>query len=183
MSRPMRADARRNYDRLLEQARELFGQDGPDAPMEEVARRAGVGIGTLYRHFPTRQALQEAVYRDQIEILAAEAEELASHPDQGEALVTWLHSTLAHSVAKRGLNTALVATLGPESELFATCREMLYRAAGLLLGRAQEVGAVREDLEVAELFKVIHALSVATERSPELADRMITLFIEGLGSR
>jgi AcrR family transcriptional regulator len=179
----MRADARRNYDRLLAQARELFGQEGPDAPMEEIARRAGVGIGTLYRHFPTRQALQEAVYRDQIELLAAEAEELASLPDQGEALVRWLRSTMSHAAAKRGLNTALVATLGRESELFATCRDMLYRAAGLLLGNAQKAEAVREDLDVAELFKVIHALSVATEQSPELADRMITLFIEGLGSR
>jgi AcrR family transcriptional regulator len=179
----MRADARRNYDRLLAQARELFAQEGPDAPMEEIARRAGVGIGTLYRHFPTRQALQEAVYRDQIEILAAEAEELASHPDQGDALARWLHSTVAHAAAKRGLNTALVATLGRESELFATCRDMLHQAAGLLLGKAQEAGAVRKDLNVAELFKVIHALSVATEQSPEVADRMITLFIEGLGNR
>ncbi|WP_036330660.1 TetR/AcrR family transcriptional regulator [Microbispora sp. ATCC PTA-5024] len=180
MNRPMRADARRNYDRLLAEARVLFEEQGPDAPLEDIARRAEVGIGTLYRHFPTRQALQEAVYRDQIEALAQEAYDLAERSRPEEALMRWIRSMLAHAVAKRGLNRALMATLGKESDLFAACRQQINAAGEALLAPAQEAGAVRKDLEVGELLKLVHGVSVATERSPDGADRLITLIIEGL---
>ncbi|MCT9931057.1 TetR/AcrR family transcriptional regulator [Planotetraspora sp. A-T 1434] len=183
MSRPMRADARRNYERLLAEARELFGEEGPDVPLEDIARRAEVGIGTLYRHFPTRQALQEAVYRDQIEALAADAYELAERDEPGESLVRWIRSMMSHSTAKRGLNSALVVTLGRDSELFSICRDVISRAGGTLLAKAQEAGAVRRDVEILDLLKLIHAIALATEKSPETADRLIMFVIEGLRPR
>lgn len=179
----MRADARRNYERLLVEARALFEEQGPEAPLEDVARRAEVGIGTLYRHFPTRHALQEAVYREQIEALAEEAYELAERTDPADALVRWMRLMMTHAVTKRGLNTALMATLGRESELFATCRNTIRAAADALLTRAKASGAVRKDLEAGDLLHLVHGISVATERSPEGADRMIAFVIEGLRPR
>jgi AcrR family transcriptional regulator len=108
--RPQRADARRNYEKLLAAAHEEFAEEGTGATLEDVARRAEVGIGTLYRHFPTRQALQEAVYRDQIEALAAQAHDLAERLEPEDALVRWMRLMMAHAVVKRGLNRALMAS-------------------------------------------------------------------------
>src|SRR6266702_4679594 len=102
--RPMRADARRNYQALLSAANAAFIEQGADdASLEEIARRAGVGIGTLYRHFPTRQALLEAVYRDQVEVMSARAEELLADAPPGEALVAWLRALVDFGRTKRML--------------------------------------------------------------------------------
>ena len=112
-ARPMRADARRNYQALLNAAAAAFAEHGADdVSLEEVARRAGVGIGTLYRHFPTRQALLEAVYRDQVEGLCARADELLATAPPGEALTAWLRSLVQFSSTKRSLTSAMLATLG-----------------------------------------------------------------------
>src|SRR5487761_883471 len=118
---PMRADARRNRERLLTAATAAFAENGADAPLEDIARRAGVGIGTLYRHFPTRVDLQAAVYRSQVETVCAAADEymISSTPDQ--ALSGWLRAMVAYLATKRGLSRALVDSLGKDSQLITSC--------------------------------------------------------------
>src|SRR6266567_3379071 len=114
--RPMRADARRNYERLLKGALEAFGEQGADtASLEEIARRAGVGIGTLYRHFPTRQALLEAVYRDQVDALGIRAAELMRTDPPGTALAQWLEALVTFGRTKRRLTSALLTTHSKDS--------------------------------------------------------------------
>src|SRR5450755_4072412 len=111
-ARPMRADARRNHRLLVSAAIAVFIENGADdASLEEIARRAGVGIGTLYRHFPTRQALLEAVYRDQVEIMCARADELLGSQSPGDALATWLQALVQFGSTKRSLTSAMLATL------------------------------------------------------------------------
>src|SRR5690242_6783317 len=135
--RPMRADARRNYERLLAEAAAAFAERGADdVSLEEIARRACVGIGTLYRHFPTRQALLEAVYRDQVEFLARQASELAESDSPAEALTVWLRALTAFGVTKQSMNCVLLETLGKDSELFSSCGAMLRESTTRLLSRA-----------------------------------------------
>src|SRR6516164_6348746 len=133
--RPMRADAQRNYTKLLDAASAAFLEHGADdVSLEEIARRAGVGIGTLYRHFPTRQALLEAVYRDQVELLKTEP--------PGDALADWLRALMKFSSTKHTLTSALLAGLGKDSELISSCSKVIREAADALLARAQEAGVV-----------------------------------------
>jgi AcrR family transcriptional regulator len=180
--RPMRADARRNYERLLAAANAAFAERGPDASLDDIAQRAGVGIGTLYRHFPTRQALLEAVYRDQIEALRAEAEALLDAPSPREALAAWLRSILAHNVAQRGLKEALMN--GEGSALVAESKAQMRAAGAALLARAQQAGAVRSDLDIADLLRLVYGIALADERapdgSPKLADRCLLVMLDGL---
>src|SRR5260370_38197368 len=144
--RPMRADAQRNYERLLSAAMAAFTEHGADEmSLEEIARRAGVGIGTLYRHFPTRQALLEAVYRDQVDALRARAGELVGSDAPGEALAAWLRALGAFSSTKHSLTSPLAATLGKNSDLLSSCSTVLCDAAAPPLNRAQTAGAVREE--------------------------------------
>ena len=182
--RPMRADARRNYRLLVSAAIAAFAEHGADdASLEEIARRAGVGIGTLYRHFPTRQALLEAVYRDQVEMLSARADELLGSASPGEALVTWLRALVDFGSTKRSLTSALLATLGKNSELVSACGAMMREAAAALLTRAQEAGQVRADASATDLLRLVHAVSMAVDRPPVedgQADRMIGLIADGL---
>jgi len=124
--RPKRADARRNHDKLVTAAREVFAEDGTSAPLEDVADRAGVGIGTLYRHFPTRQALLEAVYVDEVEAMAQAAEALSESPPW-EALSHWLHQYVGFAATKRALNEALVEA-APDSDVLLACRTALSGA-------------------------------------------------------
>src|SRR6201995_1177891 len=104
---PMRADARRSHERLLTAATAAFAEKGADAPLEDIAKRAGVGIGTLYRHFPTRLDLQEAVFRTQVQIVCAQGEELIAAPSPGDAFAGWLRALASYLVTKRGLASAL----------------------------------------------------------------------------
>src|SRR5215475_11267672 len=128
--RPMRADAQRNYTKLLDAASAAFLEHGADdVSLEEIARRAGVGIGTLYRHFPTRQALLEAVYRDQVELLEARAEELLKTESPGDALADWLRALMKFSSTKHTLTSALLATLGKDSDLLSSCGRVIRSAA------------------------------------------------------
>jgi AcrR family transcriptional regulator len=177
--RPQRADARRNYQRLLATARTAFAERGPEASLDDIARRAGVGSGTLYRHFPTRQALLEAVYRDQVEELCAQADELLGSRPPGEALGAWLRGVASHVATKRGL----ADVIGKDSEVFLYCRGRIRDAGGRLLSRAQQSGEVRADANLDDLFKLIHGISVATEQAPDgtdQADRLVALVMDGL---
>jgi AcrR family transcriptional regulator len=181
--RPMRADAQRNYTRLLEAASGAFVEHGADdVSLEEIARRAGVGIGTLYRHFPTRQALLEAVYTDQVESLSARADELLRAESPGDALADWMRALMKFSSTKKSMTTALLATLGTDSELLSACSKQIKEAAESLLTRAQQAGAVRTDVDPKDLMRLVHAVNIATEKTPEpgQADRMLALILDGM---
>jgi AcrR family transcriptional regulator len=183
-ARPMRADARRNYELLLTQAAAAFVERGADdVSLEEIARRAGVGIGTLYRHFPTRQDLLEAVYRDQVELLAGRAEKLLAADSPGPALAEWLGALTVFGSTKRSMNTTLLAALGKDSELFSSCGLMLRNSTTKLLQRAQEAGAARTDVEGTDVLRLVHALILAADSAPGDAgqsQRMLSLVVAGV---
>jgi AcrR family transcriptional regulator len=182
--RPMRADAQRNYERLLSAAMAAFTEHGADdASLEEIARRAGVGIGTLYRHFPTRQALLEAVYRDQVDALRTRAGELVGSDTPGEALAAWLRALAAFSSTKHSLTSALLATLGKNSDLLSSCSTVICDAADTLLKRAQQAGVVRADADARDLIRLVHAVNIATQhapRDPGQTDRLLGFILDGL---
>jgi AcrR family transcriptional regulator len=183
-TRPMRADARRNYERLLGAAVAAFAERGADdVSLEEIARRAGLGIGTLYRHFPTRQALLEAVYRDQVEALRARADELLASGPPAEALAAWLRALAAFSATKHNLTSALLATLGKDSDLLSACSKVIVEAADALLERAKQAGAVRQDIAAKDLMRLVHGINIATQHvssDPGQADRLFGLVLDGL---
>jgi AcrR family transcriptional regulator len=179
----MRADARRNYDRLLAAAGEAFAERGADdVSLEEIARRAGVGIGTLYRHFPTRQALLEAVYRDQVEALGARAAGLLQADSPAAALAEWVAALVTFGKAKRSLTTALLEVLDKDSELLSSSRDVLRGATDALVERAQRAGAVRADVRGADVLRLAHGVSMAADmgQDPGQADRMLALVLDGL---
>jgi len=181
--RPMRADARRNYDRLVAAADAAFTEHGAEASLEDIARRAGVGIGTLYRHFPTRMALLEAVYLSRVEALCAQAEDLRAAQPPGDALAAWLRALATHNITYRGLKGLILAAMQDEGSPLRTCRSLLVSAAADLLGPAQQAGAVRPDIEPTELLKLVHAVVVASEYAPDhaaQADRLLTVMLDGL---
>jgi len=182
--RPMRADAQRNYQRLLDAALAVFAEHGADdASLEEIARRAGVGIGTLYRHFPTRQALLEAVYRDQVDGMRAKADELLESDSPSEALAEWLRALSAFSSTKRSLTAALLETLGTESELLSACSAVIYGAADEMLTRAKETGAIRPDVDGRDLMRLVHGVNIAAQHTPTdpgQRDRLIGIILDGL---
>jgi AcrR family transcriptional regulator len=180
---PLRADARRNYAALLVAAESALAEHGPDAPLDDIARRAGLGIGTLYRHFPTRQALLEAVFQDRMEAIRAKADALLASAPPAEALTSWLRFNLARATTYRGLAASVMITLLDErSDLFTACKEM--RAAGAaLVARAQAAGALRADVDLRDLLLLVHGIAWASEQaaqSPECAERLLTLTLEGL---
>lgn len=182
-ARPLRADARRNYDRLLATAATAFSEHGPDASLEEIARQAGVGIGTLYRHFPTRAALLEASYVGQIEALCDQARERAQHPSPGAALAEWLHILAAHNLRYRGLKGVLSEILQDEPAALSECKAMLRSTAGTLLTRAQQAGAIRADLTVSELLRLVYAIFLTADHPPDATDqidRLLSLLLDGL---
>jgi AcrR family transcriptional regulator len=183
-ARPLRADARRNYDRLLAAAAAAFAEHGADdTSLEEIARRAGVGIGTLYRHFPTRQALLEAVYRDQVDAVRARAEDLLASEEPGAALADWLRVLVAFSSTKRSLTSALLASFGKDSELLSSCSAVICGAAETLLKRAQQAGVVRPDADARDLIRLVHAVNIAAQPAgsdPGQSDRLLGLILDGL---
>jgi AcrR family transcriptional regulator len=182
--RSMRADAQRNYARLLSAASAAFTEHGADdVSLEEIARRAGVGIGTLYRHFPTRQALLEAVYRDQVEMLRARADELLESGTPADALAAWLRALMTFMSTKRSLTTVMLATLSKESELMTACSKVMKDSAEALVARAQAAGVIRMDVTSTDLIRLLHGVSIATERQPtdpEQANRLFALVLDGL---
>ena len=179
----MRADARRNYGRLLAAAGEAFAERGADdVSLEEIARRAGVGIGTLYRHFPTRQALLEAVYRDQVDALGARAAELAQSDSPAAALAEWVTALVTFGKAKRSLTTALLEVLDRDSELLSSSRDVLRGATDELLERAQRAGVARTDVRGTDVMRLAHGVSMTADlgQDPDQAERMLALILDGL---
>ncbi|NEA24791.1 TetR/AcrR family transcriptional regulator [Actinomadura bangladeshensis] len=181
----MRADVRRNRARLLAAARETFQRDGADASLEGVARTAGVGIGTLYRHFPTRQHLLEALLADVYADLAATARELLIAPAPGEALMTWLRAFASRVTVFRGLAAAAVLSLREESlreeRPEPGCpRRAMCEAGEALFARAQRAGDAPAGTAFADVLWLTGAIAAVTEREPEAAGRLLSLAAAGM---
>ncbi|WP_405874158.1 MULTISPECIES: TetR/AcrR family transcriptional regulator [unclassified Streptomyces] len=182
--KPMRADARRNYERLLQAAAEAFAEHGEGASLDDIAKRAGVGSGTLYRHFPTRQALLEAVYVDAIEALAARADEFARELPPGEALVEWLNELSVGMIQVRGLKSLLGSAVTDGSSAVVTaCGNSVKGAAERLVSAAQREGTLREDVEPIEILRLAHGVATASELANGEATyirRYLSLLTDGL---
>jgi AcrR family transcriptional regulator len=176
----MRADARRSRAKLLEAATEAFAETGADAPLEDIARRAGVGIGTLYRHFPTRVDLQAAVYRSQVETVCAAADEYIISASPEQALAGWLRAMAAYLATKRGLSRALVEAIGRDSQLITSCWGAMNDATERLMTRAQEAGTLRQDIKPMDVLRLVHGVVIATEQAPGETDRLLGLMLDGL---
>jgi AcrR family transcriptional regulator len=178
----MRADAQKNYDQLLVTAREVFADQGAEASLRDIARRAGVGLGTLYRHFPTREALLEALLASSFDMLAARARDLETSGAADDALLSWLQETIAFTHAHRGIIAPMMAAIeDPESALHASCVKL--RAAGAsLLAHAQKQGVARNDLDGAELFDLIAALAWLREQPSHAtrADRIMRVIADAI---
>lgn len=171
----MRADARKNYDRLLLVARDVVTEHGAEASLRDVARRAGVGLGTLYRHFPTREALLEALLRADVDGLTAQAAELETSSTPEDALLTWLRGVVALNHEYRGVTTLLMAALDdPGSALHASC-VALHDMGARLLDRAHAAGVARADIDGTDLFALVAALAWVHDQ-PSLAPRADHLF-------
>jgi AcrR family transcriptional regulator len=179
--RPKRADALRNYEKLVAAARAVFTEEGTSAPLEDVAERAGVGIGTLYRHFPTRQALLEAVYVDEVEAMARAADELSGLPPW-DALSLWLHQYVGFAATKRALNEALVQA-APDSDVLLTCRTALTRAGTGLIERAQSAGVIRADTSFSDVVRMVAGIAMVPTEDPEQKERLLDLALDGLRSQ
>jgi len=177
--RPKRADARRNYDKLVNAAREAFAEQGTSATLEEVARRAGVGIGTLYRHFPTRQDLLEAVYLEGVEGICRAVESYEDLPPW-EALSGWLHEFVGFAATKRALAEDLLAYIDRDSEVFTACGGAIYGAGEPLLKRAQEAGVVRPDADITDVTKMVSGIAAIRTADAEQIDRILGVALDGL---
>jgi AcrR family transcriptional regulator len=178
--RPLRADARANRAKLVDAAREAFAAHGVDASLDDVARRAGVGPGTLYRHFPSRSALLSAVYRGDIETLAARADELGATLGPLDALTTWLTEQLDYIAFKHGLGSAIKSMLAEDSETLDYCRTTLRQAVTRLLDAAAADGSIRSDLDSTTVLRLVHGIGVASESEPERAGFMLSIVLAGL---
>jgi AcrR family transcriptional regulator len=184
---PRRADARRNYGQLVEQARVAFAEFGVDASLDEIARRAGVASGTLYRHFPTRLDLIEAVLAGQIAELAGLGRGLLTAEDEFDALSTWLRAALTHALTYRGLSaTVMNSALDRENDLVSTWHAELFVVGAALLARARQSGTVVADADEADVLKMVGAIAWAAQGAPDSsaqADRLLALLMNGLHHR
>jgi AcrR family transcriptional regulator len=182
MVRKPRADAIRNHERVLEAAKAVFSAGGSDASLEAVAKRAGVGIGTLYRHFPTREALFEAVYRREVQQLTELAEELKSEASPVDALRRWLRSNVEFVATKKGMLAALALTVHGSSELYAGTFERLTKAVGALLERAVAAGEIRADISPEDLLRALIGMCYMHDQPgwQKSVLRLLDVFVDGL---
>ncbi|WP_433205452.1 TetR/AcrR family transcriptional regulator [Nocardia sp. CA-107356] len=180
----MRADARRNYERLLDQAQIVFAEHGADASLDEIARRAGVASGTLYRHFPTRLDLIEAVLGERVAELAELGRDLMDEPDSYLALTMWLRAAVGHALTFRGLSAAILnSAIDGGAELVSARHAETFEVGTALLYRAQESGTVIATADAADVLRMIGAIAWAAQDTPDpaaQADRLLTLLLDGL---
>lgn len=176
----MRADARRNYERIVATAREMFTEQGADVPLDVIARRAGVGNATLYRHFPTRDVLVEAVYRPDIEHLASSALELiVEHPPR-EALELWVREQFVPAQEQHGFAVVLKDALARAPEIFSASKKRFNDATNRLIAAARHAGAIRGDIPTRDILRMAHGIAVASKAEPEARERMIAVMFDGL---
>lgn len=177
--RPKRADARRNYEKLLAAAREAFAEGGTGTTLEDVARRAGVGIGTLYRHFPNRQDLLEAVYLDEVRAICESADRYADLPPW-EALTGWLREFVSFAATKRALAEEMFTLISRDAQVFKSCALVIYGAGEPLLKRAQEAGVVRADTDIGDVTKMVSSIAAMRASDPEQIERVVNVALDGL---
>ncbi|MEF2071103.1 TetR/AcrR family transcriptional regulator [Consotaella aegiceratis] len=183
--RHLRADALRNRERLMEEAKTAFTEQGPDVSLEEIARRAEVGIGTLYRHFPNRQAILEAVYRREIEQLGAAADRLLRELPPAEAMRQWLRLSIDYMATKKVIAAAFTAAVGNPSALYEFSGNLLAESIETLLAAAIAAGDVRPDVKTADIMAVMMGVAATTSAPDwrESAVRLTDILIAGLQSK
>jgi AcrR family transcriptional regulator len=181
-TRPLRSDARLNRDKLIGVAAGLFAAVGVDVPLETVAKQAGVGIGTLYRHFPTRDALIEAVYRQEVGRLCDAASELLAESPPDVALEAWMRRFVSYAATKRGMSGALQSIAASNSSLYTQTRERLVAALAKLLDAAVAAGTVRADMAPEDIWQAMSGvwLLPAGEEWAARAQRLLQLLMDGL---
>ena len=179
LTRPKRADALRNYEKVLAAAREAFAEGGESTALEEIARRAGVGIGTLYRHFPNRQALVEAVYVEEVGEVCRSAAELEG-ADPWEALNTWFQHFIGYMATKQALAAELLNYMDRDATLFKACKTSLFAAGEPLLVRAQEAGVVRPDVTIAEVIQMVMGIAKIPAADPDQVRHILRVALDGL---
>jgi AcrR family transcriptional regulator len=181
-ARQLRADGRRNRERLIEAAKAAFGEVGADVSLEEIARRAGVGIGTLYRHFPTRDAIVEAVYRREVVHLAGAAARLIGSLPPGEALHQWMRLFVDYIATKKLIAAALGAIAGRGSDLYSFSAGLITDALALLLDRARAAGDIRPDVDPGDLLRALAGLTYGNSDPGWQASalRLIDILMDGL---
>jgi AcrR family transcriptional regulator len=183
LTRPKRADARRNYDKVLAAAREAFAEGGESTALEEIARRAGVGIGTLYRNFPNRQALLETLYLEEVEGICRMAEEQRESADPWEALTSWFERFIGYIATKQALAAELTNYLDRDAQLFKSSRAAIWEAGEPLLTRAQEAGVVRPDAEIGDVMHMVMGIAKVPSSDPEQTAHILRIALDGLRYR
>ena len=180
--RKPRADRVRNRERVLAAAKAVFAAGGPAGSLEGVARQAGVGVGTLYRHFPTRQALFEAVYRHEVEQLVELAEQLGTDLPALEALRRWMHANVAFVATKKGMSAALAVAIHASSDLTVYSMDRLGRALETLLRRAAQTGEIRGDIGAEDILRTIVGLCYTHDKPGWQGNvlRLVDVFIDGM---
>jgi AcrR family transcriptional regulator len=177
----MRADARRNYERIVATARDVFFEHGVEAPLDDIVKRAGVGAGTLYRHFPTREVLIEAVYRQEIEDLADRALRLGKDLAPLDAIAEWMRVMVEFAAERHGMAAALKSAIGEESETFQYCKVKLWEAVGALIEPAQTAGLIRADLDATDVARLGHGLGTIAKYTDEDArERLLSVVMNGM---
>jgi AcrR family transcriptional regulator len=176
----MRADAKRNYDLLVDTARKVFADQGSDASMEAVAKQAGVGVGTLYRHFPKRIDLVEAVWREDVDTLVDSVHDGLADLPPWEALEAWLRSYVEYARAKRFFINELHEAFEKQPDLKSETRDRIQNAASHVLSRAQEAGLARTDIDAMDLMQLISPMCTTPTFELNQAERLITLVLDGL---
>jgi len=181
----MRVDAQRNYARLVKMARAAVSKRGPDISLEDIARSAGVAIGTLYRHFPTRQALLEAVFLDETDKLRARAEELASAALPLDAFITWLRLQMDFAARGRSMGAAVMAAKHVPGTRISSANIAMHEAGRVLLLRAQDAGQIRGDVLLLDVIRLVYGIVMVNEHAsdPDGINRMFDLVIAGIRTK
>ncbi len=181
-ARPLRADARQNREKLLSAAVEAFSRSGADVPLETIAQEAGVGIGTLYRHFPTRDALVIAAYQHEVKHLCDAAAELLRAMPPDAALREWMDRFVAYVAAKRGMGEALRSVVSSNAPLFAQTRDQIVAALSSLLQAGVAAGTIRSDVDAEDVMRAMRGVWQAPDEEgwQDQARRLLDLLMDGL---
>jgi len=178
--RPMRADARRNRQRVFDAARELFAAPDGDPSMEQIARAAGVGVGTMYRNWPSRSDLVEAIYREDLAALLVRATRHRAEREPWDALVRWLRDYLGHVQDKRGMLAELGATFDARPELLSESRRQVLEATAIVLDPARDAGLVRADLTAADLIQLVRGMVLPGVTPPSRYPFLLDIVLDGI---
>jgi AcrR family transcriptional regulator len=179
-TRPMRADAKRNYELLVTAARKVFDQEGGGASMEAIAKEAGVGIGTLYRHFPKRIDVVEAVYVDDVDELETVARTVSDELEPWPGFVAWLEAFVRYAMGKKRFMNELHEAFEKDPALRSASRERIEGALGLVLTRAQEAGVVRTDVDASDVMQLIGSMCMSATLTTDQGERLLVMIEDGL---